>query len=76
MNTRTISYSSNGFVAAVFCLYKSVMNDSGNDTIPEPGFLLILISDKKWTNAARLSPCKDDNEVLRKIDRKDCLFFI
>ena len=27
-------------------------------------------------DAARLSPCKDDNEVLRKIDRKDCLFFI
>ena len=27
-------------------------------------------------DAARLSPCKDNNEVLRKIDRKDCLFFI
>ena len=50
---------------------------------------LYLISDKKWTkicedifrktrrsDAARLSPCKDDNVVLRKIDRKDCLFFI
>ena len=29
-----------------------------------------------FKDAARLSPCKDDNEVLRKIDRKDCLFFI
>ena len=29
-----------------------------------------------YDDAARLSPCKDDNEVLRKIDRKDCLFFI
>ena len=27
-------------------------------------------------DAARLAPCKGDNEVLRKIDRKDCLFFI
>ena len=27
-------------------------------------------------DAARLAPCKDDNEVLRKTDRKVCLLFI
>ena len=51
--------------------------------------LFILIPDRKETNslrgyfsqdkakdAARLTPCKDDNALLRKIDRKDCLLFI
>ena len=30
----------------------------------------------KAEDAARLTPCKDDNAVLRKLDRKDCLLFI
>ncbi len=51
--------------------------------------IFILIPDRKQTyilrgyflqdkakDAARLAPCKDDNAVLRKIDRKDCLLFI
>ena len=35
-----------------------------------------IASDAKPKDAARLTPCKDDNAVLRKIDRKDCLLFI
>ena len=33
-------------------------------------------SQDKAKDAARLAPCKDDNAVLRKIDREDCLLFI
>lgn len=30
----------------------------------------------KAEDAARLMPCRDDNAVLRKLDRKDCLFSV
>ena len=43
----------------------------------------ILILDRKQIyicednfRKTRLTPCKDDNAVLRKLDRKDCLLFI
>ncbi len=35
-----------------------------------------IIANRYAKDAARLAPCKDDNAVLRKIDRKDCLLFI
>ena len=42
---------------------------------PDPE-LAAALDEQTEKDAARLAPCKDDNEVLRKIDHKDCLFFI